>query len=176
MTFFDYFYLIICKQYMRRIVFAGIVTLGGFLTAKAQCTTVSTITENFDTWKEMNKCWTAQQGKAMLYAGDKKIIFYSMANPGENMYLVTPKIKGGTYTLTLDVSDNGGETTLELFSVSNASDAKSFVSIAKPSKITGDKKTFEITLQKDTHLGLKVMLNGIHQAVYVDNFSLKPKK
>ncbi|SHK32801.1 hypothetical protein [Chryseobacterium polytrichastri] len=161
---------------MRKIVFAGILALGGFLTANAQCKTVTNLTENFDTWKEINKCWTAQQGKAMLYASEKKIIFYSMNSPGENMYLITPKIKAGKYTLTLDISDNGGETTLELFSINNTSDAKSYVSIAKASKIAGGKKTFDISLKKDSNLGLKVLLNGIHQAVYVDNFSLNPKK
>jgi hypothetical protein len=145
---------------MRKIMLAGIATLGGFLTINAQCKTISTLTENFDTWKDINKCWTAQQGKAMLYASDKKIIFYSMKNPGENMYLITPKIKAGNYTLTFDASDNGGETNLELFTISNVSDAKSYVSIAKPSKITGDKKTFTISLKKDSNLGLKVLLNG----------------
>ncbi|MCS4301026.1 hypothetical protein [Chryseobacterium sp. BIGb0232] len=160
---------------MKRIVLAGLITMGGLLTVKAQCKTETAINENFDTWKDINKCWTAQSGQAMLYASDKKIIFYSMNNPGENMYLVTPKIKAGNYTLTLDLSDNGGETTLEIFSVDNASDTKSYVSIAKPSKITGDKKTYNISIKKDTHLGLKVLLNGIHQAVYMDNFSLKQK-
>ncbi|MBT2623494.1 hypothetical protein [Chryseobacterium sp. ISL-6] len=161
---------------MRKIVFTGIVALGGLLTANAQCKTVSTLVENFDTWKDINKCWTAQSGKAMLYNNEKRIVFYSMTNPGENMYLITPKIKAGTYTLSLDISDNGGETTLELFSINNTADAKSYVSIAKSSKITGDKKVFTISLKKDSNLGLKVLLNGIHQAVYVDNFSLKPKK
>lgn len=161
---------------MRKIVFAGLVTLSGWVTANAQCKTVSTLTENFDTWKDINKCWTAQQGKAMLYASEKKITFYSMTSPGENMYLVTPKIKAGTYTLSLDISDNGGETTLELFSINNTSDPKSYVSIAKPAKIAGGKKVVDISLKKDANLGLKVMLNGVHQAVYVDNFSLKPKK
>lgn len=161
---------------MRKIVFAGIIAMGGFLTVNAQCKTVTALTENFDTWKDINKCWTAQQGKAMLYASDKRIIFYSMNSPGENMYLVTPKIKAGKYTLTLDISDNGGTTTLELFSINNTSDAKSYVSIAKPSEITGGKKSFDITLKKDSNVGLKVLLNGIHQAVYVDNLSLKQKK
>lgn len=161
---------------MRKMLLAGILTLGGFLTANAQCTTVTTITENFDSWKDISKCWTAQQGKAMLYASDKRIIFYSMSSPGENMYLITPKIKAGTYTLSFNISDNGGETTLEMFSINNPSDSKSYVSIANPSKITGDKKTFDISLKKDSSLGLKVLLNGVHQAVYVDNFSLKPKK
>ncbi|WP_353146293.1 hypothetical protein [Chryseobacterium sp.] len=162
---------------MKRIVLAGILTLGGLLTVKAQCKTESAIMENFDTWKDINKCWTAKPGgKAMLYASDKKIIFYSMNSPGEDMYLITPKIKAGNYTLSLDISDNGGETTLEIFSVNNTSDTKSYVSIVKPSKITGDKKTFNISLKKDIHLGLKVLLNGVHQAVYMDNFSLKQKK
>lgn len=161
---------------MKKILFVGIVALGGFLSVNAQCKTVSTLTENFDTWKDINKCWTVQQGKAMLYPSEKKIIFYSMNNPGENMYLVTPKIKAGKYTLTLDISDNGGDTTLELFSINNTSDPKSYVSIAKSSKITGDKKAFDITLKKDSNLGLKVLLNGVHQAVYLDNFSLQPKK
>ncbi|AZA84171.1 hypothetical protein C1637_16925 [Chryseobacterium lactis] len=161
---------------MRKIALTGIAVLGGFLTATAQCKTVSILVENFDTWKDMDKCWTAQSGKAMLYASDKRIIFYSMTNPGENMYLVTPKISAGTYTLSLDLSDNGGETTLELFSVNNTSDPKSYVSISKASKITGDKKTYTISLKKDSQLGLKVLLNGVHQAVYMDNFSLKPKK
>ena len=161
---------------MKRIILTGIVILGGFLTANAQCKTVNALTENFDTWKDIDKCWTAQSGKAMLYSKDKKVTFYSMMNPRENMVLVTPKVKAGNYTLTLDVSDNGGETTLEVLSVNNAADKKSFVSIAKASKITGDKKTINISLKKDAHLGLKVMLNGIHQAVYVDNLSLKPKK
>lgn len=161
---------------MRKILLAGILTLGGFVTASAQCTSVTTITENFDSWKDISKCWTAQQGKAMLYANDKRIIFYSMSSPGENMYLITPKIKAGTYTLSFDISDNGGETTLEMFSINNPSDSKSYVSIANPSKITGGKKTFDISLKKDSSLGLKVLLNGVHQAVYLDNFSLKPKK
>ncbi len=161
---------------MRKIIFAGMIVLGTSVTVKAQCKTVTTLTENFDTWKDINKCWTAKSGKAMLYPNDKKIIFYSMNDPRENMYLITPKISAGTYTLNFDASDNGGETSLELFAINNPADTKSFVSIAKTSKITGDKKTFNISLKKDSHVGIKVLLNDVHQAVYVDNISLKPKK
>ena len=161
---------------MRKLIFGGIVALCGFVTANAQCKTVSTLTENFDTWKDINKCWSIQKGEAMLYASENKIIFYSMTNPKENMYLVTPKIKAGNYTLSLDVTDNGGETTLEILSIQNASNPKTFATIAKPVKIAKDKKVFNISLKKDSNLGLKVMLNGIHQAVYLDNLSLKPRK
>lgn len=34
---------------MKEVVLVGILTLGGVLTANAQCKTVSTLTENFDT-------------------------------------------------------------------------------------------------------------------------------
>lgn len=161
---------------MRKLIFGGIVALCGFVTANAQCKTVSTLTENFDTWKDINKCWSIQKGEAMLYASENKIIFYSMTSPKENMYLVTPKIKAGNYTLSLDVTDNGGETTLEILSIQNASNPKTFATIAKPVKIGKDKKVFNISLKKDSNLGLKVMLNGVHQAVYLDNLSLKPRK
>lgn len=160
---------------MRKIVFAGLAVLGGLVMSNAQCKTVSAISENFDGWKDIDKCWTAQQGKAMIYSKDKKVVFYSMTNPREKMFLMTPKIKAGKYMLTLDASDNGGETTLEIFSVNNVSDAKSYVAVTKAAKIDGAKKTFDIVLKKDANIGLKVVLNGIHQAVYVDNFSLKAK-
>lgn len=161
---------------MNKLILGSILALGGFVTANAQCKTVSTLTETFDTWKDIDKCWTIQKGEAMLYASDKKIVFYSMTNPKENMYLVTPKIKAGNYTLSVDVSDNGGETTLEILSIQNAANPKTFVTIAKPVKIAKDKKVFTISLKKDSNLGLKVMLNGVHQAVYLDNLSLKPRK
>lgn len=161
---------------MRKFIIAGLLSIGGLLTINAQCKTVKSLVENFDTWKDIHQCWDTKSGLAMLYAKDKKVTFYSMVTPREDMYLITPKIKAGNYTLTLDISDNGGETSLELFSIQNTSDKKTFASIAKPSKITGAKRIQNITLKKDAHLGMKVLLNGIHQAVYIDNLSLKPRK
>jgi len=161
---------------MRKIIFGGILAFGGLISANAQCKTVASLTENFDNWKDINKCWSIQKGEAMLYASENKIIFYSMTSPKENMYLITPKIKAGNYTLSVDVTDNGGETTLEILSIQNSGSPKTFATIAKPVKIGKDKKIFNIILKKDSNLGLKVMLNGVHQAVYLDNLSLKPRK
>ncbi|MPT31590.1 MAG: hypothetical protein E2600_07970 [Chryseobacterium sp.] len=161
---------------MRKLILGGILTLGGILIVNAQCKTVSAITENFDSWKDIDKCWTVQKGKAMLYASEKKVIFYSMTDPKEDMYLITPKVKAGNYTLSLDITDNGGETSLEIFSVGKTSDPKSYISITKPINIAKDKKVISLSLKKDSHIGLKVLLNGVHQAVYVDNLSLKPRK
>lgn len=161
---------------MKKIALAGLLVLGGILTLNAQCSTVSSISETFDTWKEIDKCWKAEAGNAMLYQDKKRVVFYSMTSPKENMYLITPKIKAGSYTLTLDITKNEGDTTLEIYSIANSADAKTYTSISKPANITGDKKTFNISLKKDAHLGLKVLLNGVHQAVYLNDLVLKPSK
>src|SRR5690606_39630590 len=55
-------------------------------------------------WKKIDKCWNAESGKSMLYNSEGKITFYSMMSSGERMILSTPKIKAGTYNLTLDIS------------------------------------------------------------------------
>ncbi len=160
---------------MKKIVLSATVALMGAVAAHAQCKTAASLNENFDAWKDIDKCWHAESGKAMLYASEGRITFYSMTNPREKMILSTPKMKAGTYNLSLDISQNGGEATLELFSTDNPSDAKSFVAMAKPSAISGTKKTYTLTLKNDAHLGFKVLLNGVHQAVYIDNVVLKVK-
>ena len=161
---------------MKKIIAFVLVVFGVSSYATAQCKTVTSLSENFDSWKDIDKCWNAESGKSMLYSSEGKIIFYSMMSSGQRMVLTTPKIKAGTYTLTLDISKKSGDATLELFSVSNVSDLKSFEAITKPSAISGTKKSYTINFKNDAHLGLKVHLNSIHQAVYIDNFVLKPLK
>ena len=99
-----------------------------------------------------------------------------MMTPREEMYFITPKLKAGDYTLSVDLADNGGESTLQLFSIENTSNQKSFISIVKPSPIKKATRVQNITLKKDAHLGLKVVLNDIHQAIYMDNLTIKPRK
>lgn len=161
---------------MKKIALTGLLVFSGVITSTAQCTTVTSLNENFDSWKKIDKCWNAESGKSMLYNNEGKITFYSMMSSGERMILSTPKIKAGTYNLTLDISKNSGNASLELFSIANVSDDKSYVSISKPSVISGTKKSYTINLKNDAHLGFKVLLNSIHQAVYIDNLVLKSAK
>ncbi|WCM43320.1 hypothetical protein MG290_06575 [Flavobacterium sp. CBA20B-1] len=161
---------------MKKILLSGIMALGAFFASNAQCSTVASINENFDSWKKIDKCWSAESGKSMLYSSEGKITFYSMMSSGERMILSTPKMKAGTYKLTLDISKNSGDASLELFSIGSVSDEKLYVSISKPSAISGTKKAYTINLKNDAHLGFKVLLNGIHQAVYIDNLVLKAAK
>jgi len=161
---------------MNKITLVTLFALGISLSSNGQCKTVTELNENFDSWKDIDKCWNAESGKSMLYSSEGKITFYSMMSSGERMILSTPKMKAGTYKLTLDISKKSGDASLELFSIGNTSDLKSYVSISKPSAISGTKKAYTINLKNDAHLGFKVLLNGIHQAVYIDNLVLKPAK
>lgn len=161
---------------MKKIILSSLLALTASFVSNAQCTTLSSLNENFDAWKKIDKCWNAESGKAMLYSSEGKVTFYSMMSSGERMILSTPKMKAGTYYLTLDISKNSGDASLELFSIANVSDSKSYVSISKPSVISGTKKSYTINLKNDAHLGFKVLLNSIHQAVYIDNLVLKSAK
>lgn len=161
---------------MKKIILSLIFVAGAFSFSQAQCSTVTSLNENFDKWKDIDKCWKAESGEAMLYIKEGRVVFYSMMNPGENMYVATPKIAAGKYTLTFDISVNNGDATVELYSIGDTTDAKSFTSISKSSEIKDGKKTYTITLKKDVHLGIKAILNGIHQAVYLDNLSLQAVK
>lgn len=114
-------------------------------------------------------------GKTDSGMGLKDIAQFGNVAKLQNSLKSLPNVKGVYVAGSAPVAPGTKVTTsftLEIFSVGSASDAKSYTSIAKASKITGEKKTYTISIKKDTHLGLKVLLNGVHQAVYVDNFSL----
>lgn len=158
---------------MKKIILSGLLVLAASFASNAQCTTLTSLNENFDSWKKIDKCWNAESGKSMLYSSEGKITFYSMMSSGERMILSTPKMKAGTYKLTLDISKNSGDASLELFSIGSVSDAKSYVSISKPSAITGTKKSYTINLKNDAHLGFKVLSILNYQCKPLDVFRLK---
>jgi|SRR5690606_3422243 len=161
---------------MKKIFYSLLLTAGAFSISQAQCSTVTSLNENFDNWKDIDKCWKAESGEAMVYIKEKRVVFYSMMNPGEHMYLATPKIAAGKYTLSFDISVNQGEASFELYTADNTADSKSFTSISKVSEIKEGKRTFTVTIKKDSHLAIKANLDGIHQAVYLDNLSLQAVK
>lgn len=158
---------------MKKIVLAAVVAFGGLITAQAQCKTVSSINENFNNWKDIDKCWSADGGEAMLYFKENKIVFYSMMNPQENMILSTPKVAKGTYTISLDALNKGGKATVVVGQISDPSQTSTFTALTKPVEITEGKKEFTLTLTHDTNIGIKIVLSDIHQAVYIDDVVLK---
>lgn len=158
---------------MKNVFIGSMLVLGGLLTAQSQCKTVTDINENFDNWKEMDKCWHADGGEAMLYHKEGRIVFYSMMNPEEKMTLSTPKVKAGKYSLSFDALNKGSKATLVLYRVENTSDLSTLKTISKEIEITEGTRNFTVTLPVDAHIGFKVLLTGIHHAFYIDNVVLK---
>lgn len=161
---------------MKKYIALLLILLSGLYTVKAQCNTVAMLNENFDGWKSIQPCWETESGLSMVYAKKDRITFYSLMTPHEDMYLISPKLKAGQYTLTLDISDNGGDTSLELVAVTGSSGKFSYKSLGKATEIKGGKRVQVFKMNKDARLGLKVVLNDIHQAVYVDNVTVQPKR
>src|SRR5690606_1941920 len=136
---------------MKKIALTGLLVFSGVITSTAQCTTVTSLNENFDSWKKIDKCWNAESVKSMLYNNEGKITLHSMISSDETMILSKPKIIAGTYNLTLDISTNSGDASLALFSIANVSDDRSYVSISHPSTVTGTQKSYTINLNNDAH-------------------------
>lgn len=158
---------------MKNVFIGSMLVLGGLLTAQSQCKTVTEINENFDNWKEIDKCWHADGGEAMLYHKEGRIVFYSMMNPEEKMTLSTPKVKAGKYSLSFDALNKGAKATLMLYRIEDNPDSSTFKSISKEIEITEGTRNFTVTLPVDAHIGFKVLLTGIHHAFYIDNVVLK---
>lgn len=159
---------------MKKSFIGSVLAFGGLLTAQAQCKTVSNINENFDNWKDIDKCWKADGGEAMLYHKEGRVVFYSMNSPEENMILSTPKVKAGKYSLSFEALNKGGKATLVLYRIEDNSDSSTFKSISKEIEITEGTRNFTVTLPVDAHIGFKVLLTGVHHAFYLDNVVLKP--
>lgn len=159
---------------MKKLFIGSVLAFGGLLTVQAQCKTVSNINENFDNWKDIDKCWKADGGEAMLYHKEGRVVFYSMNSPEENMILSTPKVKAGKYSLSFDALNKGAKATLVLYRIEDNSDSSTFKSISKEIEITEGTRNFTVTLPVDAHIGFKVLLTGVHHAFYLDNVVLKP--
>src|SRR5690606_21300106 len=154
---------------MKNVLIGSMLVLGGLLTAQAQCNTVTEINENFDNWKDIDKCWKADGGEAMLYHKEGRIVSYSMMNPNENMTLSTPKVKAGKYSLSFDTLIKGEKATLVLYRIENPSDLSTLKNISKEIEITEGTRYFTLTLPVDAHIGLTSMLVVIYHDIYIYN-------
>lgn len=158
----------------KNILSAVFLVLGGLFVSHAQCKTQTTLTENFDNWKDIDRCWTAHSGEAMLYVNNGKVVFYSMTNPEEKMILTTPKFVAGDFSLSLDALNKSGKATIVIGQITDASDLSTFEELTKPVEITEGTKEFSFTVSKEAHIGIKIFLTGVHQAVYIDDVAIKP--
>lgn len=159
---------------MNKILITAFSLFGAFA-LQAQCNKQTNINENFDKWKDIDKCWDIHSGEAMLYAKEGKVVFYSMTAPNEEMYLVTPKLSKGTYTVSLDGTDKSTKSTVVLYAITDFSNPKTYTSLTKSADIKGETIKNTITLSQDARIGIRVNLPNVHQAVYIDNVVITKK-
>lgn len=156
----------------------ALVTIAGF----GQCNPVNGIDENFDTWTEIDECWTGiNNGGMFLVDGD--VTFYSFMNPNLSMYLISPEIVAGQYNLTFDfgtASMDGEEVdgiTVQAGTVTGNENADSFVPISDPftTTITTQSLSVPVTITADVkYFAIKVSTITPHSAALVDNLVLEP--
>ncbi|MDO4727553.1 MAG: hypothetical protein Q4B43_00980 [Bacteroidota bacterium] len=159
---------------MNKIIITVFSILGA-LTVQAQCNKQTNINENFDKWKDIDQCWDVYSGEAMLFAKEGKVVFYSMTSPNEEMYLVTPKLSKGTYTVSLDGVDKNTKATLVLYAITDFSDVKTYTPLTKAVDVNGQTIKNTITINQDLRIGIRVNLPNVHQAVYIDNVVITKK-
>ncbi len=148
--------------------------------ATAQCDAVSEIEENFEGWDELAECWTGVSNGGMFLM-DGNVTFYGFMSANLDMYLISPEIQAGEYTLRFDFATNsldGSEVegmTLEVGTLTSNENVDSFVSLGAPISTTVATQNFEATLNMEEDLKyfvIKVHTTTPHSAAWIDNLVL----
>lgn len=177
----DFSQVIIKIEIMKKGLFSLVFAFAAVF-ASAQCDPVSSIDENFDDWEAINECWTGvANGGMFMYGGD--LTFYTFMQPNVSMYLISPEIVAGDYTLTFDfgtVSMDGEETegiTVEAGTLTTNANTDSFVSLGAPQPTTIAPQSMElpVSFASDVkYFVIKVHGASPHSAAFVDNVVLAP--
>lgn len=166
------------KKIIFSLVFAGMVNFGF-----AQCEPVYSINESFDDWEEIDECWATVGNGGMVYA-DSNVTFYGFMGGGISMYLISPEIVAGNYTLMFDAAtlSLGGEqtegVTLEIGTLTSNTEVSSFSSVSETYTLLNDGQTLQIPVSftaEDKYFAVKVSVMVPHSAAGIDNLVLVPE-
>lgn len=150
--------------------------------ASAQCDPVTEINENFNSWEEIDPCWTAVSNGGMVYA-DSNITFYSFMSANISMYFISPEIVEGEYILSFDAGtiplgeEQTEGVTLEVGTLATNGDTSSFIAVNEPVTLLNDFQTVEVpvTFTADAkYFAVKVSTLAPHSAAGIDNLVLSP--
>ncbi len=166
---------------MKKVVFSlmfAFASVVGF----GQCDPVAEINENFDDWTAIDECWTGvANGGMFMVEGD--ITFYTFMSPNLDMYLVSPEVLAGDYTLSFEfgtVSIDGEEVdgiTVEVGTLTSNESTDSFVSLGDPISTTIATQSIDVpvTFTSDVkYFAVKVHGTAPHSAAWIDNLVLAP--
>jgi len=153
--------------------------------ANSQCTAVSSINENFDTWQgnpmqgnmAIDPCWATIGNGGMVY-GSQNITFYGSMGTNVDMYLISPETVSGTYSLSFSAASSSANYTVayEVGTIANKTDKTTFVSsgaaVVNASNQAQTITTNVTTSATQKYVAIKVVTTGVHNAGILDNFVL----
>ncbi len=155
--------------------------------ANSQCTAVTQINEDFDTWQgnpmqgnmAIDACWSTIANAGMVY-GDENVTFYGGQGSTVSMFLISPEIVSGTYSLSFSAiavpaGPNPYTVAFEVGTVASTTDASTFTSSGAVETVNHQAQTItrNITITStQKYVAIKVVTANPHNAASVDDFVL----
>ncbi|WP_084596078.1 T9SS type A sorting domain-containing protein [Flavobacterium beibuense] len=154
--------------------------------ANAQCDPTATLSENFNTFENLpQNCWSAITDGPMVYIdgeeGENFVTFYASTFVDTDAYLITPELNtlNGNYELSFDTQrivmgppPAPGTVTIQLGTLTDNTDADTFVAFGEPITVTDDYTTHSniaITAAEGTYIAFKISGDTAHNAAFIDN-------
>ena len=166
------------------------VTIG---TGTVPCTAVASLNENFNAFTFTTpgtglpqNCWSTISTGPLVYisgaAGNNYATFYASNSVNVNAYLVSPELTtlGGNYELSFDTErvlmsapPAPGTVTIQLGTLSDNTNAATFVAFGEPIAVTGESVTHaNIAITAATgqkYIAFRIIGDTAHNAALIDN-------
>lgn len=172
------------KKTLFSVAFIGISFL-----LKAQCTSVSTINDDFESYtagtgQPLPTCWS-QTGSAgpvigvrnssSAVSGTKYISIYSFFTANATVYIVSPKLStiDGSHYATFQISADMSDVTVSYGTMSDSSNAATFTQAGAATLTTGQYtpiNTGNIPATTDQYFAIKIDAPTMHSSIKIDDF------
>lgn len=172
---------------MKKILLsAGLFCLS--FASNAQCTAISTFNENFENFTNNSplteNCWSSNTGSPKVtistVATSKVIQLYSFMSPTVPFYVVSPELNtiDGNHKLSFELKPIAGTMTVQVGTLSNATDFTTFQAVGSPIEVSSAVTTFSnIVIPASTtqkYIAFKAVAVNQHMAASLDNVSWQP--
>ena len=161
------------------------------LISNAQCDPVVSFSQNFETFTDgvlPQSCWTANTGSPKLtvatVSGNRVLQAYSFFSPAAPIYIVSPELTSidGNQALSFTAqpaagSTPGGIMTIQIGTMSTATDFGSFQEVGTPITVSASQTNFAFTIPaSNAHkfIAFKIVADAQHVASLIDNINYQP--
>lgn len=175
---------------MKKILLSAGLICASFM-AKAQCTAVETLDENFENFVNgtlPQNCWTSNEGSPRVLiatndSGNKAIQLYTSSNPQVPFYVFSPELStiDGNHSLSFSIStpSAAGSISIQVGTVTSPSDFANFAEVGSRILVNAASTQSNIVIPASTtqkHIAFKVVSISPqpHAATTIDNISWQP--